>query len=201
MEKKLICDLDRTILTSWDEGYAPRPAPWLDRILSLGKVIAIATNQGGISWRLAGGRPGKEYPSWPEVEARILAGMRWAGTRLALVALHHPGAVLPQWDDPALWERAREAKIPWCLLGPLGDDLSRDVRLSYREGLVLISWHPEWRKPNPKMLQIALRLAGCPHDQAAFIGDEDSDRQAAEAAGLEFIDVASFRNDLKEMLR
>ncbi|MCX7855565.1 MAG: hypothetical protein N2556_06285, partial [Anaerolineae bacterium] len=112
--KQIICDLDGTILVSWaNQEYEPRPTPWLEKILAMGKVIAIATNQGGIAWRLAGGRPGKKYPSWPEVEARILAGMRWTGARFAFVALNHPGAPVPSWDDPLLWKRAEEAGIPW----------------------------------------------------------------------------------------
>ena len=45
----------------------------------------------------------------------------------------------------------------------------------------------ECRKPKPGLLNSAVSSLGIEKDQAVFIGDAASDRQAAENAGIEFI--------------
>ena len=45
----------------------------------------------------------------------------------------------------------------------------------------------ECRKPKPGLLNSAISSFGIEKDQAIFIGDKASDRQAAENAGIEFI--------------
>ncbi len=47
----------------------------------------------------------------------------------------------------------------------------------------------ECRKPKPGLLISALLSLGIEKDQAVFIGDATSDRQAAENAGIEFIEM------------
>ena len=47
----------------------------------------------------------------------------------------------------------------------------------------------ECRKPKPGLLNSALSILGMEKDQAIFIGDKASDRQAAENAGIEFINL------------
>ena len=47
----------------------------------------------------------------------------------------------------------------------------------------------ECRKPKPGLLNSALSSLGIEKDQAVFIGDTASDRQAAESAGIEFINL------------
>jgi D-glycero-D-manno-heptose 1,7-bisphosphate phosphatase len=47
----------------------------------------------------------------------------------------------------------------------------------------------ECRKPKPGLLISALSILGFEKDQAIFIGDKASDRQAAESAGIEFINL------------
>jgi D-glycero-D-manno-heptose 1,7-bisphosphate phosphatase len=42
------------------------------------------------------------------------------------------------------------------------------------------------RKPGPGMLQEIMRAAGCSPDQTLMVGDQETDRQAAEAAGCNF---------------
>ncbi len=181
-----VFDLDGTVLTRWRPGdFSPRPAPWLNSLLALGEPVAICSNQGGIAWMLAGGRPGRQYPTWPEVEERVRAGMRLTGARWGLVALHHPGAVI---SPQSLQERGKEIGLSLALIGAFGTSVR--VGICVREGIIIASWDPGWRKPAPGMLIVArslVRGGGC-----VYVGDEDSDRQAAAAAGMDFIDVRIF---------
>ena len=184
MKKPAICDLDGTILQRWtNNDNTPRPAPWLKEILERWRVVAICTNQGGIAFALAGGRPGYNYPSWPQVLNRIEAGMALTGALVTLVALYHPSAHIPQ--DPAEQKRANQTVgLPLYLL-PY-NALERPVILSTNRRVVA-SWSPAWRKPNPTMLKLAMEITGV--TDCVYVGDEDSDRDAARKAGIPFVYV------------
>lgn len=190
----VISDLDRTILASWEGGFEPVPVPWLDRILSLGKVVALITNQGGIAWRLAGGRPGKRYPDWPEVLTRIRAGMKWTGSTLAFAALYHPQAPIPPLTDPVLQERGKEIGLPPVVLAAMSEP-RLPVCQVVEEGVVFVSWSPDWRKPSPGAFRFAQMLLHIDPTQLCYVGDEDSDREAAEMAGIAFVDVRAWRQE------
>lgn len=189
MKTRLLFDLDRTILEAWTaDDFTPRPVPWLDRLKKIqGEPVAICTNQGGIPWNLAGGRPGKKYPDWPGVVARIRAGMELIGVRLAFVALHHPDAPVPAGN--LLWERGKAIGLPPILIRLVGTGMGAIVPMPDNHGYIVASWSPHWRKPAPGMLLVAKRLLGNDRWTWAYVGDEDSDRQAARAAGMDFIDV------------
>jgi D-glycero-D-manno-heptose 1,7-bisphosphate phosphatase len=49
-----------------------------------------------------------------------------------------------------------------------------------------------WRKPGPGMLAQAMVDFGVRPDRVLFVGDMDSDREAAAAAGVEYVDAADF---------
>lgn len=51
-------------------------------------------------------------------------------------------------------------------------------------------WH--WRKPGPGMLLCAMVDHGYARTDTMFVGDMDSDRAAAEAAGVQYEDATSF---------
>lgn len=55
----------------------------------------------------------------------------------------------------------------------------------YREG-------HERRKPSPSMLLTAMNEYGYAPGETVFVGDLDTDRQAAEAAGVRYIDAEEF---------
>ena len=42
------------------------------------------------------------------------------------------------------------------------------------------------RKPNPGMLLEAMQDAGIPPEESIYVGDKDTDQQAAENAGMRF---------------
>lgn len=181
----LLLDLDGTLI---ERNFSViKPTPWLEQILGLGKPLAICSNQGGIAWHLAGGRPGKVYPDWPGIVARIAAGMRLARVRFAFVSLYHPGASIP--SGTLLWERGRAIGLPEILIRTIENGLISIVQAE-DAGLILASWSPSWRKPQAGMLRAASRLL----DPAGrfrwmYIGDEEDDRLAALAAEIEFVNV------------
>ena len=45
---------------------------------------------------------------------------------------------------------------------------------------------PQTRKPKPFLLEWAMRFCGVDPEHTLFVGDQDTDRQAAEAAGVDF---------------
>ncbi len=51
--------------------------------------------------------------------------------------------------------------------------------------------HP-WRKPNPGMLISLMKELGFSPEQTIFVGDMETDRQAAQAAGVRFIWAKDF---------
>lgn len=50
-------------------------------------------------------------------------------------------------------------------------------------------WSQEWRKPNPGMLLQAAKDFGVDTSECTFVGDMDTDKAAAEAAGMAFEDA------------
>ena len=54
--------------------------------------------------------------------------------------------------------------------------------------MTMIMWanNPLRKKPHPFMLEHLVMLAGVAPEHALFVGDRDTDRQAAEAAGVDF---------------
>lgn len=188
METRVLFDLDGTLIKRDFSQISPTSG--LARILATGRPMAICSNQGGIAWNLAGGRPGRFYPDWPGVVARIVAGMRLAGVKLAFVALYHPGACIPSGD--LLWERGKAIGLPPLLIRLAQDRSNLAAIVSVGDaGLILASWSPAWRKPAAGMLQAALRLLD-PGGLFSWIyaGDEEDDRLAAEAAGIGFVKVS-----------
>ena len=92
-----------------------------------------------------------------------LQELRAAGVLLAVATNQHPDMSL---------ELIRE-RIAW-------------LQGLFRFDAVLFAQTPERRKPQPAMLlEIAERFGVSP-DQTLFVGDAETDRQAAEAAGCRF---------------
>jgi histidinol phosphatase-like enzyme len=191
----LILDLDGTLIARYPssgDDFAPRPLADPARIRELGLPVAIASNQGGIPWGLAGGREGRRYPDWPAVLKRVRFGMRLAGVRWAFLALHHPEARLPEGE--ALLQAAKQIRLPApIVLAARSPRVAPMIRVP--EGFVVASWNPGWRKPAPGMLAFARKIltAAGAAGPWAYVGDEEDDRRAAEAAGMAFIPAERIR--------
>jgi len=193
----LLLDLDGTLIERYPSGsldFTPRPLADPERIRRLGVPVAICSNQGGIAWGLAGGRPGKVYPDWPAVLERVRFGMRLAGVRWAFLALHHPGARLP--EGATLLQAAERIRLP----APIALAAARPrvaIVVPVEEGMVMASWNPEWRKPNPGMLRFgaeALRALEGIVGPWAYVGDEADDEAAATQAGMAFFPAEQIRS-------
>ena len=55
-----------------------------------------------------------------------------------------------------------------------------------------VSAEPDWRKPQPGILLAACRSYDVAQDAAIFVGDIDSDFEAAKAAGMDFATAKAF---------
>ena len=164
----MLCfDVDGTLL---DYGQRIPPAFNGDLIARIqpDTPVGLLTNQGGIARALAGQkRRGSTvpYPTPERFLARLWALLEYLRKRrvmveMVLVATYNPEA------DSEFCELAASAVRdagPVCLVASADQD---------------------WRKPSPRMLQ----LAGC----SEYWGDDDTDAQAAAAAGVPFQRVPQF---------
>ena len=160
-------DWDGTLVESWTATPLPGVRERLTQ-LPIGDTF-IATNQAGPVVRAMLNDP--KYPAVEDVAQRIVGGLRaldWHPD-LLLIAVH-PGK---DGDD---WLRAAE-----------------DVQVELRDALIRANigpsyWavysQPRYRKPGRGMLDDA--IAFFRPDHVCYIGDMDSDRLAAERAGVAF---------------
>ncbi len=167
MSKRVIADIDGTVLLRWERGrHDPVPNPaWGHR-----HAAALVTNQGGVPLRWCGfGWARQKYPTLRQILARVRAAQRISGARVALVILYHP--------------KQEQAFLGW-LLARMGR-LLPPIPIG---GGIYLSFDPRHRKPAPGGLLWAARRIGA--SKAVYVGDEPSDREAALAAGMDFEDIA-----------
>lgn len=165
-------DADTTLVKAFTgTDLLPNRAEKLRQLVADGCKIAIATNQGGAALHSANRRG--RYPSVKKVRARfeIILQNVCEATGLEAVQI----AIAYGYPD------RRTGK-------PL-EAIFKPVEL-FNESNCL-----NWRKPNSGMLDF---LAGdTPRDQIAYIGDRNSDRGAAEAAGVTYYDAEDFFRRVK----
>jgi histidinol phosphatase-like enzyme len=206
VEVAVLLDLDGTLIERYGENEDFTPSALADpaRIQKLGTPLAICSNQGGIAWGLAGGRPGKRYPDWDAMLERVRFGMELAQVKIAFLALYHPLAPIPE-DKKGLLEAAARIGMPEEVVLAVGDPrqiVSLDIPLNIlgvEKGEVFVSWDPEWRKPAPGMLKEARTFLQCTRFiaegcQWIYIGDEEDDEKAARAAGMDFLSAKEIRD-------
>lgn len=168
-------DWDGTLVESWTATPLPCVRERLAALPSDAKTF-IATNQAGPVWRAITGDA--KYPTTDDVADRIIAGLAALGWKpdYLFIALH-PGENPP---TGARWA-ARNAITPlydrlehvcWCSVSALIDD----------------------RKPRPGMLRsAALECDDHTADLLLYIGDMQTDAEAAMAAGFRYLDAAVWR--------
>lgn len=162
-EALVIFDLDGTLAETWETALLPGVA---ERVPELDTHVAVATNQAGVAWNVVEGEP---YPRPAEIGGRLIAvaeALPVLKEALWLVSIGDEGLSLP----PERW-RALVAGVTRAA-DPLWVRTSSDLA---------------WRKPRPGMLLEACRTVEVAPDEAVFVGDHETDAQAAAAAGMRFV--------------
>jgi histidinol phosphatase-like enzyme len=220
MIKAFLSDLDTTLVYGWtapDREWEPMPGV-LEVLGTLRKrsvPVEVLTNQAGIFYQYFQGEimklnptwKRKDYPSTSQLSQRLGSSMKALGLTDIYVAI---------WD-----ERIRR------LLLPSGEEVMGDI-MSHRpytpievhaerlakelqwnlseQGLnAQVSEHPNWRKPNPGMILKACADLGIEDlSTVVYCGDmhsekQNSDRLAAQNAGVRFLEAERIR-DILEML-
>ncbi|MBN1920725.1 MAG: HAD hydrolase-like protein [Anaerolineae bacterium] len=162
----VIFDLDQTLVERYTANPLPGVAEALAQLAANSTPLMIATNQAGPAWRLWTGK--ERFPTTEKVCARFEAvaqALPELRTAIWLVAVYDARVDLTpgQFEDLA---KAFNQNAPGLNLHAAAN--------------------PTWRKPLPGMLWEACRLTGASVTEAWFVGDMDSDAQAAQLAGMTF---------------
>lgn len=156
-------DMDGTLI-SYEQGYVPNNDlnyHLIDQVVNPGDKIAILTNQGGIP---LGYRTVGQFVARLFHIKQYIQNVRRAKVVELQVALWH--------------EKTTRLQITNAALDLMGIYYVRnDMRY-------LIWPQPDYRKPQPRMLEIA--------NVGIYYGDSDEDEQAAAAAGVQFVRVPRF---------
>jgi phosphoglycolate phosphatase-like HAD superfamily hydrolase len=158
-----IFDLDGTLAETWETALLPGVA---ERVSALDGDIAVATNQAGVAWNAVEGEP---YPRPAEI------GRRLVGVAEALPVLKEALWLVSIGDE--------EVSIPperWRVL-------AAGVTRAAAPLWVRTSSDLAWRKPRPGMLLEACRTFEVAPSEAVFVGDHETDAEAAAAAGMRFV--------------
>lgn len=167
-------DFDGTLVTSWTADPLPNVRERLAD-LPTGTRTFVATNQAGPVWRRMTGET--KYPSCDDVAERIIAGLAALDWRPDVLLL----AVCAETEPDHIWHvAARE------MMAPLYEAL-RHVTACYVSALSID------RKPRPGMLLDAATHFVRAASEMRYIGDMDTDMQAAYAAGCRYQDAADWR--------
>ena len=172
-EKTLyIFDLDGTLVETW--GVAPLPGVLekLDALVKDGASIAVATNQAGIAW---GAMTKQEKFPTPDN----------LGPRFDEIARLLPPLQNARWFAAIHDKRVRLSEKRYTTLADALENASQSLELTVSAELV-------WRKPQPGMLLAACESYAVAPEAAVFVGDMDSDFEAATAAGMDFVNAEDF---------
>lgn len=171
--KLIIFDLDGTLVRPFGNELLPGVAEYFDGYFNKlptwnRPLVALATNQGGVGYRLhreelGGDVDVAKYPTKAEADHRVFSVVE----RLKI--------------DPMLVYISYAYRFSHGYWADTPIQFVRDPR-----------WAPNWRKPNPGMLQQALADTGLLPNQALMVGDMDSDKDAAINAGVPFQTAVQF---------
>lgn len=161
-----IFDLDRTLVTMYGVDPLPGVPDRLSSLAAAGHRVAIATNQAGPAWGIETGDSKFPTPeSLPE--------------RFRMVATRIPELGRAPWfvavGDPRLSLTAEDYRVLVDRVSLGAGTLNLHVSAAF-----------SWRKPAPGMLLAVCATLDVLPSQAMYVGDAESDAEAAERAGVTF---------------
>lgn len=167
-----IFDLDGTLVEIYGEDPLPGVVDLLVDLRRKGHSIALATNQAGPAWRWATGE--QKYPAPMALGARFMR-----------IAAHIPPLAAAPW-----FVAVGDSRL--SLEAEAYERLIARFRLGAPDLVLHVSASGSWRKPEPGMLLAALRILDVPPEHVLFVGDSDTDAEAAANAHVSFMTAASF---------
>jgi HAD superfamily hydrolase (TIGR01662 family) len=167
-----IFDLDTTLVTKYTSDPLPHVLEKLQALREGRHDIALATNQGGLAWGEWTGR--SKYPT--------VASM---ATRFAKIVTLLPPLQDAHWFVAVYDERVRLALERFEAIATSLTEAGREMHLH-------ASADPEWRKPRSGMLRAACRRYGVAPAEALYVGDMETDAEAATGIGMPFVYAAAF---------
>lgn len=169
--KLFIFDVDDTVAARYTTDILPGVREWFAKIDWASTRIAFATNQGGVGLRYWMESQGFGDPSQYPTEGDVLSRLDQIEQELV----------------PPTHELQSEIYAAFAYQSKAGNwSPAPDNRPC---------WSREWRKPNAGMLRQAMADAGVLAADTVFVGNGDEDRQAAQAAGIEFVEAKEFFSD------
>jgi histidinol phosphatase-like enzyme len=205
-------DIDGTVRYSFKDERKGQPIEDAKDVIAelkrRGIKLFVATNQAGATWREALSSRNKEgwekYPTAEEVAEDIVSFAREVGLDDVYwcVSVYDPRIIKVL--TPTVEESIAEATMPFGHAEEdypedILDEISREIGVGIQSTLRLagmtanVSALPRWRKPESGMLKKAAENLKCSTDQILYVGDMDTDEQAAHNAGCSFFDVRKHR--------
>lgn len=175
----VLFDLDGTLVTSFKTDPLPGVITILEELKARNIPLGIATNQAGPLWRAVTGN--KKYPAVGTIAENIctIANTLRLKNDLWLVSLWDKRAAEVVEDEEQLQD------IVFSLQTDLLDMLIPEIPN------ITISIEPTFRKPEPGMLLYSCELWGIVPSALVYVGDMESDREAAHRAGAQFVDASN----------
>jgi histidinol phosphatase-like enzyme len=167
-------DWDGTLVESWTATPLPGVRERLAELPRDAKTF-IATNQAGPVFHAVTGEA--KYPTCEDVVSRIaggLAALDWQPDLLLICV--HPGKIGLDWSPAA------QAIL-----------IEMQAALNLRQVGAAVINDPHWRKPEPGMLLFALGYLDNDAADPLYIGDMETDAQAALTGGYRYLDAAQWR--------
>ncbi len=179
----VLCALDGFLV----EQYQTTPLPGVVETLAVlqthGMRVAVATNQAGPLWRAVTGQ--EHYPTVAQVadrlrEAALCLGLEQSSWYISLF-------------DGRVLSVLRASELDVVLRG-----MPEHLQEALAGVPVHVSAYPTWRTPAPGMLLAVCDAWGSAPSETVYGGKLDADRQAAEAAGMRFVETLPAVLDLLE---
>lgn len=175
--KAVLFDLDGVLVRSFTTEPLPGAKERIAALKAQGIPMAICTNQAGPIWGQATGQ--EKYPLTETIAANIktIIGSLGLGGATGL-------------DGIPWFVSIGDERVLGMMDRDQYDFVTEVIKIHLDEALfdvdVRIETEAAWRKPAPDMLLAAAKYLGVEPADCLYVGDMETDRQAAVAAGMQF---------------